>query len=309
MRLPTICLALLLTVSAAIAAPLAAASEFCGDKGVWLQILGAGGPELTDRQASASYVVFIDDQARLLVDPGAGSSVNFDRSGALFADLDAVVFTSLQAHQTSDFPAFIQGSYFAGRDRPLPVFGPDGGGSYPDTQTFVNRLIGPEGAYPSLADVLAPRSAAGYKLNPRNVPATGERRWSQFGTDHLRLSAIPVHHGAVPAVAWRVDIGDQSIVFAGSFGSRTGVVPEFAHRTDALVIHHAIPEGTRGELTDLYLAPSQIGRIAKQAEARMLILGHRTLRTRGIESISRDAIAQEYAAPVLFATDLECWGL
>jgi ribonuclease BN (tRNA processing enzyme) len=308
MRLITFCCALLVTLCA-IAPPPAAASAFCGDKGVWLQVLGAGGPELNDGQAGPGYVVFIDDQARLLVDAGAGASANFDRSGARFADLDAVVFTNLQAHQTSEFPAFVKGSFFAGRERPLPVFGPDGDGPYPDTQTFINRLIGPEGAYPYLAEVLNPRSAAGYKLNPRNIPATGERRWSQFGSDYLGLSAIPVHHGAVPALAWRVDMGDQSIVFAGSFSNKTGVVPGFARGADALVINHAIAEGTRGEQTELYVSPSQIGRIAKQAEARMLILGHRTTRTRGIESITRQAITEHYTGPVLFANDLECWGL
>jgi ribonuclease BN (tRNA processing enzyme) len=310
MRLPTRAFALLLTLCAAVAsAPAASASAFCGETGVWLQILGAGGPELNDGQGGASYLVFIDNHARLLVDPGAGSSVSFDRAGARFADLDAVVFTSLLAHQTAEFPAFIKGSYFAGRERPLPVFGPDGSGPYPDTETFVDRLIGPDGAYPYLADFLTPRSSGGYKVNPRNVPATGQRRWAQFGSDQLRLSAIPVHHGAVPALAWRVDIGDQSIVFAGSFSNKTGVVPGFARGADALVIHHSIPEGTRGEPTDLHVAPSQIGRIASQAEARMLILSHRMLRTRGIESISREAIAQHYSGPVLFANDLECWGL
>jgi ribonuclease BN (tRNA processing enzyme) len=307
--LPTT-LALLFCLGAALLqVPAALASAFCGDTGVWLQILGGGGPELTDGQAGASYVVFVDNQARLLVDAAPGASVNFDRSGARVEDLDAVVFTNLHAHQAADFPAFIKGSFFANRDRPLPVFGPDGAGPYPDTETFVERLIGPEGAFAYLADFLTFRSSGGYRVAARNVPATGQRRWAQFGSDHIRLSAIPVHHGAVPALAWRVDIGDQSIVFTGSFSNRTNVVPGFARGTDALVVHHAIPEGTRGEPTDLHVTPGQIGQIAQQAQARMVVLGHRMMRTRGLESISRQAIEEHYSGPLIFANDLECWGL
>lgn len=301
---------LLLTLAGALAyVPAGYATPFCGDQGVWIQILGGGGPELNDGQAGASYVVFVDNHARLLVDAAAGSSVGFDRAGANFADLDAVVFTNLHAHQVGDFPAFIKGSTFAGRDRPLPVFGPDGEAPYPDTVTLIERLIGPEGAFPYLADFLTFRSSGGYKVNARNVPATGQRRWAQFGSDHLKLSAIPVHHGPVPALAWRVDIGDQSIVFTGSFNNRNNVVPTFAKGVDALVIHHSIPEGTRGEPTELHVTPRQIGQIAQQADARMVVLGHRMLRTRGVESLSRNAIEENYPGPLIFANDLECWGL
>ncbi|MFU8817317.1 MAG: MBL fold metallo-hydrolase [Pseudomonadales bacterium] len=303
-------LILLLTLAGTAAqAPTSHAAAFCGDQGVWIQILGGGGPELNDGQASASYVVFIDNRARLLVDAGAGASANFDRAGADFADLEAVVFTNLQAHQTSEFPAFIKGSMFAGRDRSLPVFGPDGAGIYPDTQTFVERLIGAEGAFPYLADFLTFRSSGGYRVNARTVPAAGTRRWAQFGSEHLQLSAIPVHHGPVPALAWRVDVGDQSIVFTGNFNNRNNVVPNFARGVDALVIHHSIPHGTRGEPTELHVTPGQIGQIARQAEARMVILGHRMMRTRGLESLSRNAIEEHYTGPLIFGNDLECWGL
>jgi ribonuclease BN (tRNA processing enzyme) len=301
--------ALLAGAAAAFLHGTAHASAFCGDTGVWLQIFGGGGPELTDGQAAPGYVVFIDNHARLLVDPGPGSAAGFDRARARFEDLDAVVLGNLQAHHTADLPAFIKGSRFTARDRPLPVFGPTGAGLYPDTTTFIDRLIGPEGAFAYLADVLTFRTGGGYRLTAQNVPATGQRRWSRFGTDHLRLSSIPVRHGVVPALAWRIDVGDQSIVFAGSFGARTDGLVAFARGADMLVVSHAIYEGTRGELVDQYATPGQIGQIAQQAGVRMVVLGHRTTRTRGVESLSRQAIEEHYAGPLIFANDLECWGL
>ena len=295
----------------AVAAPGARAQDapFCGKTGVWIQILGAGGPELDDGQAGPSYLVWIDNQARLLIDTAPGSAARYDESGASFNDLDAIALTHLHAGHSADLPAFIEGSQGLGRERPLPLFGPSGSDDFPDTETFVSRLIGPLGAFPYLADFLTYSSSGGYRLTPRNVPATGRRRWARFGNEHFRLSAIPVQHGTVPAIAWRVEIGDQLIVFSGDFSNAKNVLAEFADGADALVVSHAIPENARGEPAELYASPSQIGRVAHQAGVRMLILGHRTNRTRGVESLSREAIEAHYDGPLLFANDLECWGL
>ncbi|MCF6193764.1 MAG: hypothetical protein L3J46_05455, partial [Kangiellaceae bacterium] len=40
-----------------------------------LQILGSGGPEINDGLASSSYLVWIDDKAKIMVDAGGGSSL------------------------------------------------------------------------------------------------------------------------------------------------------------------------------------------------------------------------------------------
>ncbi len=301
----------LLSLGALSVATTASASEapYCGDTGVWIQILGAGGHELDDSQAGPSYLVWIDNKARLLIDTASGSAARYDEAGADFNDLDAIALTHLKASNTTDLPAFVEGSVNFGRERPLPVFGPSGSDEFPDTETWVSRLIGPLGAYPHLADFLTYKSRGGYKLNPRNVPATGRRRWARFGNEHFRLSAMPVQHGTIPAIAWRMEVGDQRIVFAGAFNNAKNVIAEFAEGADALVVSHAIPDNARGQAAELFATPTQIGRVASQAGVRMLILGHRTNRTRGVESQSRAAIEAEYSDALLFANDLECWGL
>ena len=175
--------------------------------------------------------------------------------------------------------------------------------------TFVERLIGPEGAYAYLADFLTFKSSGGYKVRAANVPATGNRRWARFGNDELKLAAIPVNHGPVPAIAWRAEIGGMSLVFTGDFNNQKNLVPKFAQNADVLVVNHAIPESARGTARDLHILPSQIGRIAAQAEVRILVLGHRMNRTRGVESLSRGKIEENYTGPLVFANDMECWGL
>ncbi|MDA1073284.1 MAG: MBL fold metallo-hydrolase [Proteobacteria bacterium] len=306
-------LIMLLTAFVAATAMAQEGPPFCGEEGPWIQILGAGGSDLNDGLSGSGYLVWIDNQARLLVDPGPGSSTAFDRSGANFADLDAVVFTHLHADHTADFPAFIQGSYFSERDQPLIVLGPDSSPSlsdqFTDTETFIARLIGPNGAYAHLAEFLTYKSTGGYKINARNVPSTGSRKWARFSSDHFRLSSVPVNHGTVPAIAWRVDMEGYGIVFTGDFSNSKNVMANFAKDVTALVIDHAIPENARGEARDLHVTPSQIGQIAGRAKPNMVILSHRTKRTMGRESQSRALIEDQYEGSVLFANDMECWGL
>lgn len=294
------------------AVPAAAApgqeTPYCGEEGVWFQILGSGGTDLNDERTAASYVLWVDNQARLLVDPGPGAALRFDEAGAKIEDLDAVVFTRLSPQTTSDLPAFLEGSIGGDRDRLLPVFGP----AVPDGDSataFVERMIGASGLYPELADFLSFRSRGGYKASVRDVPAQGSRRWAQYGTRHISLAAVPVDHGTVPALAWRVATGDFALVFAGGFSNRKNTVATLAQGADALIVHHAIPEDARGAVRERFAIPSQLGRVAAQAGARMLVLGHRTLRTAGRESASRAAIEAHFDGPLIFAGELECWGL
>ncbi len=282
----------------------------CGDNGVWLQILGAGGPEITDGQGGPGYLIWLDGKARVLIDAGAGASVEFDRARARIEDLEVIALTHLHTDHTVDLPAIIQGSYFESREEPLIILGPDSNNEiYPDTETFIDRLFGPQGAYSYLQDVLTYNSDSGYRLRARNVPATGKRRWARFGTENVRMAAIPVNHADVPTLAWRVEIGGKSIVVTGDFNNQKNVMPEFAKDADFLVATHAIPEIARGTQRELYALPSQLGRIAKQAEVRMLVLSHRMSRTRGRESQSREQIEENYDGYILFANDGECWGL
>ena len=41
----------------------------------------------------------------------------------------------------------------------------------------------------------------------------------------------------------------------------------------------------------------------------MLVLGHRTSRTLGMETINTGAIREQYTGPLIFGDELECWGL
>ncbi|MEM1433987.1 MAG: MBL fold metallo-hydrolase [Pseudomonadota bacterium] len=284
------------------------AQNYCGEEGVWIQILGSGGPELNDNTASASYLVWQDGKARVLIDPAPGSSLLFDLAQARYEDLEAVLISNLNVHHVGDLPAFIKGAQFADRTEPLRIFGPDGEAPYPGTTQFIERLIGPDGAFAYLAPSLEVK-AMGKRIVPQDIPAKGRRVWARFGTETLQIAAVPVNHGSVPALAYRITMGDQTLVFSGNFNNEKDTLVAFAEGADALVLHHAIPESARGAARELDVRPSQIGRIASRIDPNFLILGHRTNRTRGVESLTRNAIEETYLGDVLFGSDLECWGL
>src|SRR5271155_1391468 len=110
-----------------------AAAQSCGSQGVAAQVLGSGGPELQDKRASSSYLVWEDGQARVLVDAGGGSALRFGESGAQMSQLDVILFTHFHVDHSGDFSALIKSSWFEERKRPLPVYGPEGNGFMPST--------------------------------------------------------------------------------------------------------------------------------------------------------------------------------
>ena len=300
----------ILCLAALATSPLADAnSQHCGDSGAWIEILGAGGGELDDAEAAPGYVLWIDNQARLLVNAGPGTALRFEESGAKLADLDLVLFNQLGASHSLDMISLIAGARGSDRREDLLVLGPEGRGDLPSIEAWFDRLIGPQGAYPALAPALDPNTNASFTVRPRTVSLIGAQRWAEFGNDDLDVSAIAVNHGDVPSIAWRVDTQAGSVVFAGSFNNLSNRLAAFAENADTIVFHHGIPQSARGADRDFHVVPSQIGRIAETAELRFVILGHRSARTRGVESLTRQAIEENFKGDLIFANDGECWGL
>jgi ribonuclease BN (tRNA processing enzyme) len=288
-------------------APLRCDAAACSGHGVEMQVLGSGGPELEDKRASSSYLVWQDGRPRVLIDSGGGSALRFGQSGAHVAQLDAIVFTHLHIDHSADFPALIKSSYFEERQLPLPVYGPVGNEWFPSTTQFLADLFDRKrGAYRYLAAFLAGEDG-GYVLQAHDVSLRAHELRTISPSGDLALSATPVIHGGVPALAWRVSVGGKVIVFSGDTNGTNGNLEQLAKGADLFVAHNAIPEGESGAARQLHMPPSVIGRIAATAGVKRLVLSHRMLRTLGRESETRTVIAQVYPGPVTFADDLDCF--
>ena len=122
-----------------------------------------------------------------------------------------------------------------------------------------------------------------------------------------QISAVPVDHGPIPAIAWRIDINGKSVVFSGDMSNKKGVLPRLAKQADILVAHHAIVEKANPIARNLHMPPSEIGRIAAESGVKQLILSHRMKRTFGKEKESLSIIRRHYNGPVVYADDLQCF--
>jgi len=298
-----------LLATAVIVASGAASAEGCPVDGHWLQVLGSGGPEIGDQRASSSYLLWADGKARVLIDTGAGSQPNFEKAGANFNDIDAILYSHLHVDHSVDFAAFIKSSFFTGRSRDLPVWGPSGNRLLPAMDQFVERQIGEQGAWPYMSNYLD-GNGRNYQVKPQVFSTDISEPRQVFSNERFTVSAIGVNHGALPAVAWRVDFkGGYSATFSGDMSGVRGTLPKLAQNTDMLVAHNAIPESARGVARRLHMPPSVIGEIAGTAKARQLVLSHRMLRTLENGSQTEQLIKQNYSGSVAFAEDLSCFKL
>jgi ribonuclease BN (tRNA processing enzyme) len=284
-----------------------AAAQSCGAHGVAAQVLGSGGPELQDKRASSSYLVWENGQARVLVDAGGGSALRFGESGAQMTQLDVILFTHFHVDHSADFPALIKSSWFEDRKGALPIYGPPGNDFMPSTMEFVSDFFGDKhGAYRYLSELLVPDQEGSYKMQPHNV-LVSSTPIAVFRRGDLVASAVHVVHGPVPALAWRVEVGSKTIVFSGDTNGDGDGLVRLAANADLFIAHNAVPESAVGVERRLHMPPSVIGQIAADAHVKNLVLSHRMLRTLGNEQQTQAEIRKRYSGPVEFANDLDCF--
>lgn len=223
------------------------------------------------------------------------------------SQLEVILFTHFHVDHSTDFPALIFSSWFEGRNRPLPVYGPAGDSDFPSTIDFVHAFFNSRnGIYRYLSVLLISQEAGGYELQPHNV--VGDTPSSAiFRGGNITTYAARVIHGSVPALGWRVEIGGKAIVFSGDTNGEGADLVHLAKDADLFIAHNAVPEGATGFERRLHMPPSVIGQIAQEAHVKRLVLSHRMLRTLGKEEQSQSEIRKRFSGPIAFANDLDCF--
>jgi ribonuclease BN (tRNA processing enzyme) len=282
-------------------------AQSCGATGLAVQVLGSGGPEMQDKRASTSYLIWENSRARVIVDAGGGSALRFGESGAQMSTVDVFLFSHFHVDHSGDFPALIFSSWFEDRKRPLPIYGPAGNEFMPSTTEFVHDLFSdPHGAWRYLSELVEPGTEGSYQLQPHNVAASSVPVLV-FRNADMGAYAVSVVHGAFPALAWRVEIGGKRIVFSGDTNGDGEGLTQLASNADLFVAHNAVPEGASGLERRLHMPPSVIGTTAANAHVKQLVLSHRMLRTLGKENVTEAEIRRRYSGPIAFANDLDCF--
>jgi ribonuclease BN (tRNA processing enzyme) len=277
------------------------ASRFTATVPFEVVVLGSGGPGGFGRAAS-SYLVLTGGTARILVDVGPGAFVRLGELGADFEDLDTFLLTHLHIDHTGDVPGIVKSRDLT-FDEPMTfrVFGPSGGGDYPSTTTFIDRLFGEQGAYAYLR-----KFANELRFAVTDLPTRADAPIHEVLRERdLRVTSIAVDHGPVPAVAFRIDYAGHALVVSGDLASKNDNLARLAAGADVLVYDTAVldPPGSLKGLYDLHTAPRRIGEIASAARVKSLVLSHIPPSVeKATEAVLR-SVKTSYGGNVAFATD------
>ncbi len=280
----------------------------CQGERIKIQVLGSGGPELDDGRASTAYLIWLDNKGVALIDAGSGSSLNYEKTAARLNDLELIAFSHFHIDHSADFAAYIKAFYFSQRTRPLTVLGPEGNQLMPSAVEFSNRFFSAGGVYPYLQEYLQ-QNHPHFSIQAKNVSLKEHKAQRVYQSKNYSLSAIPVHHGPIPALAWRFDGAGCKISFSGDLSNRYQTLATLAEDSDLLIAHNAVPESQKGAGRHLHMPPSEIGKIAGQAKVKALLLSHRMQRTLGKEKQTLAQLRKKYAGPVFFANDLDLFKL
>ncbi|SDH23031.1 MBL fold metallo-hydrolase [Microbacterium pygmaeum] len=276
-----------------------------------LILLGtAGGPAPVSGRAGIASAIRVDGRV-FLVDAGRGTPSRFVDEGFDFAALEAVFITHLHADHTADLPGVLLYPWGLrkGDDGPLPplgVFGPAAPATVPAaheaeaTGGFERvALVSPDRPVPGIVELVGHiLDGWAYHLNVMPLdsvmpdPAQLVRTTAAppaplpvvvYDVDGVRVTAVEVLHGhAHPALAYRFDTPDGSIVFSGDTRVSDALVA-LAEGADVLV-HEVVDldflekHGTTGlaleRMHALHTDVTEIGAVARRAGAGTLVLTH-----------------------------------
>lgn len=280
-----------------------------------MQILGSGGPFAGTNRASTGYLIWRNGRSIVLIDAGGGTFLRFGEAGGRLDDLSLVAISHLHADHVSDLPALLWQSE-AARQRPLKISGPSARGPFPDMSTFLTRLFdSTNGAFPILGGTVG-QTGNGVRLDVTVLDVNAPAPTTVLREDGLEVTAVGVPHGNVPSVAYRIQVGQRSVVFSGD---QTGRDPRFvnlAMGADVLLMHLAISTQATDALAQLHATPATVGQVAAAAKVGRLVLSH--FIQAPSQTPPRDAfslfnleqnvaeVKKHYAGPVVTGADLQC---
>jgi len=277
-------------------------AQSCAGDPVAVQILGSGAPGFVKDRANASYLVWVGNQAKILLDTGGGAYIRFSQSQARFGDLSVALISHLHPDHISDLPALLWSGRILGRRDALPIVGPTGNDTAPGLSTFLDRQFDPKsGAFEVLGSINAKTAGnAGFRLEASEVDVTKQEATTVFDHDGIKVTALGIPHGPLPTLAYRVETKGKTIVFSSDQTGTNPRFPAFAKGADILVMHLAVGVGGNNPIQ---AQPAVVGSVAQSAAPKRLILSH-------IANFDLDValadVKKNYTGQLTVGADLQC---
>ena len=282
-------------------------------------VLGSGGPIADPHRVSAGYVLSIDGRPRILVDAGGGTFERIGRSGLDLSSLEQILLTHMHIDHTSDLPAVIMHLYMCDRKKPIALSGPTGrprndlvpenASPQPGAIEFVRLLFGPDGAWRYM------NTFEDFGITVREAPsALSDLAVHTIPVDQMlqdlgvSIYAVAVPHGMMPAVAFRLECGEESVVFSGDISGSSVALIALAKNCSMLIHDFALPERDvpHGKL---HAKPSAVGQTAQQSAVKILLLSHFMPAIEGELGEAIEIVRREYTGRIEVANDLETYQL
>jgi len=278
-----------------------------------LVLLGTAGAPLPVAGRGGISSALIVDERVFVIDCGRGSPSAFAAAGLDFSRLEAVFLTHLHADHVGDLPGMLLYPWGVreganGPLAPIRVYGPSRPEPVPSGDAIFHRetTIHPERPAPGAADLVESILAGyAYHLNvmpldahmpdagalvrgidirlPVRTEAVAQVPVVVFEDSVVRITAVAVTHGrAVPALAYRFDTADGSIVFSGDTTVNDDLIA-LAREADILVHQvadlgylerHGTDSAELARMAALHTDVTEVGGVAERARARELILSH-----------------------------------
>lgn len=258
------------------------------DDGLNVFLCGTGSPMPSNKRAQTCTAIFAGGEF-FIVDSGTGSWENVQSAGIPAENLGGVFLTHYHSDHIGDLGEVDLGSWVAGRQGPLPVYGPEG---VERVVAGMNEGFALDHQYRTAhhGKGIAPPRTAG--LEARSFD--GAAPLVVYDEGGLKVTAFPVDHDPVkPSVGYRFDYAGRSVVISGDTAYSQSLI-EASKGADVL-IHEAqsnemVAKMQAGvakagnarlakilsDIPNYHTSPVEAARAANEAGVAELVLTHYT---------------------------------
>jgi len=235
-------------------------------------LLGSGVPDPQPDRFSASTLIEAGDQ-KLMVDVGRGATIRLYQLKVPLSKIDVVLFTHYHSDHTVGMPDLLLTGWlppaFARRTQPMHVIGP------PGAKTLMSGL---SEAY--AGDIKG-------REQEQHLPVAGVaaevEEFTQDGVvyDHsgVKVTAFTVEHGIKPAVGYRIDYDERSVVLSGDTNFSENLIK---HAIGAdLMIHEVAVFNAEllnlpafQHIQSIHVTPRQAGTVFARIHPKLAVYSH-----------------------------------
>jgi ribonuclease BN (tRNA processing enzyme) len=282
-------------------------------KGTRLVLLGTAAGPVPGRSREMTSHVLLSNGTAYVLDCGMGVTNQYARTGIPFSALKSIFITHHHADHNIEYGPLLIVGWIQGLPLDVRAFGP------PPLKQMTDDFMR---SYKQTVDFWA----EDFQMEPLVSVKVQEVSGSGpvMHDDNVKVSSIVVEHPPVkPALAYRFDFKDRSIVFSGDTAP-SDAVAKMAKGADVLVHETmyvpAVEKYIKGQIAEgrpvkfeAFMAhmkadhtPSEdVGRIAQEAGVKTLVLSHLTP---AIDSITddtwREPVAKYFKGEIIVGKDL-----